>query len=266
MHRFYRFYYCLFIFIILTSGCSVLTVSEGRRDFNTAAALFREGDCEKASLKFSEALNKDPELREGYVYLAECSLKKGDYMTALLQAEQAAATAAGDAGIRARLKTIFLAGGRSALDSRNYDAAIRFFRDGAALDQKDGIFRLWLGKALLERGNKGDMKAALAEFKTVMSTSASPAQDLALVRSALFSRAEKYSAQGDMYTQSRCYLAYTENFNKDDAEAFINLGKLFSRMGNPVGALYYARKAYSLDPKNKAAIELMNDLNNPIHP
>jgi len=261
-----RFYYCLFIFIILTSGCSILPVTEGRRDFNKAATLYREGDCEKASLKFTEALNKDPALREGYVYLAECSLKKGDYITALLQAEQATAAAAGDAGIRARLKTIFSAGGRSALDNRDYDAAIRFFRDAAALDQKDGSLHLWLGKALLARANKGDMKAALSEFKTVMSTSASPAQDLALVRSALFAQAEQYSAQKDMYAQSRCYLAYTENFNQDDVEACINLGKLFSRMGNPVGALYYAKKAYALDPKNKAAIELINDLNSPIHP
>jgi hypothetical protein len=37
-------------------------------------------------------------------------------------------------------------------------------------------------------------------------------------------------------------------------------------MGNPVGALYYAQKAYALDPKNKAAIELLSELNNPIHP
>jgi tetratricopeptide (TPR) repeat protein len=110
------------------------------------------------------------------------------------------------------------------------------------------------------------MRAAIVEFKTVMNLSASPAQDLAFVQNALFARAEEYARQGDMYTESRCYLAYTENFNQKDVEACIRLGRLFSRMGNPVGALYYAKKAYALDPKNKAAIELMNNLNTPIHP
>jgi len=33
-----------------------------------------------------------------------------------------------------------------------------------------------------------------------------------------------------------------------------------------VGALYYAQKAHAIDPKNKAAMELLNDLNGPIHP
>jgi hypothetical protein len=33
-----------------------------------------------------------------------------------------------------------------------------------------------------------------------------------------------------------------------------------------VGALYYAQKAHDIDPQNKAAMELLNDLNTPIHP
>jgi hypothetical protein len=69
-----------------------------------------------------------------------------------------------------------------------------------------------------------------------------------------------------MYAASRCYLAYTENFNPNDVEACIALGNIFSKTGNPVGALYYAQKAHAIDPKNKAAMELLNDLNGPIHP
>ncbi len=67
-----------------------------------------------------------------------------------------------------------------------------------------------------------------------------------------------------MYTQSRCYLAYTENFNKDDVEACVNLGKLFYQTENPIGALHYAKKAYALDPANKAAKELIYELNTPM--
>jgi tetratricopeptide (TPR) repeat protein len=261
-----RVFYCTCVLAILVSGCAILPVTEGKKDFNEGAALFKKGDCEKASLKFADALRKEPDLREGYVYLAECSLKKGDREAALQSAQQAMAAAAKEAGISSRLKTVLTAGGQSAFDKKEYDLAVRFFKEAVKLEQNDSSLRLWLGKALLERGNQGDMKAAIIEFKTAMNASASPAQDLALIRSALFARAEQYSAHGDRYTQSRCYLAYTENFNPNDIEACIALGKLFSKVGNPVGALYYAQKAYALDPKNKAAIELLGELNSPIHP
>ena len=261
-----KVFYCTCALFFFVSGCAILPLTEGKKDFNEGAALFKKGDCEKASLKFADALAKEPGLREGYVYMAECSLRQGDREAALKSAQQAMAAVAKEDGISSRLKTVLAAGGQSAVDKKEYDLAVRFFREAVKLEQKDSSLRLWLGKALLERGNKGDLKAAIIEFKTAMSASASPAQDQALVRNALFARAEQYSAQGDRYTQSRCYLAYTENFNPNDIEACVALGKLFSKVGNPVGALYYAQKAYALDPKNKAAIELLSELNNPIHP
>lgn len=49
--------------------------------------------------------------------------------------------------------------------------------------------------------------------------------------------------KGDTYSESRCYLAYTENFNQHDVEAYLNLGKLMKKMDNPAGALYYAKKS-----------------------
>ena len=252
--------------VTVMGGCAILPATRARKTLMRERPFIKAGDCEKASLKFADALRKEPDLREGYVYLAECSLKKGDREAALQSAQQAMAAAAKEAGISSRLKTVLTAGGQSAFDKKEYDLAVRFFKEAVKLEQKDSSLRLWLGKALLERGNKGDMKAAIIEFKTAMNASASPAQDLALIRSALFARAEQYSAQGDRYTQSRCYLAYTENFNPNDIEACVALGTLFSKVGNPVGALYYAQKAYALDPKNKAAIELLGELNNPIHP
>jgi len=249
---------------MLISGCAITAVTEGRNDFNEAVALYNTGDCENASLKFTRALQKDADLLEGHVYLAECSLKQGNLEAAVKSAEQAIAAGAKGAGICSRLKTVLTAGGQSAIDKKQGDLAVRFFKDAAPLEQKDSGLRIGLGTALLQRGNKEDMKAAIIEFKTAMSTSASPAQTMALIRSALFARAEQYAAQGDTYTQSRCYLAYTENFNKDDVEACVNLGKLFYQTDNPIGALYYANKARALDPKNKAAMELINELNTPM--
>ena len=238
--------------------------AEARKDFSEAVALYNKGDCEKASLKFTEALQKDSDLRDGYVYMAECRLKQGDLEAALNLARQATVAAAMEDGISGRLKAVLTAGGQKALEKKESDLAVRFFNEAVKLAQKDSGPRLLLGKALLERGGAEDMKAAITEFKTAESTSASPAQDMALIRSALFARARQYSAQGDMYTQSRCYLAYTENFDTDDVEACINLGKLFSRMDNPVGALYYAKKAYARDPKNKELLKLIEELNDPM--
>ncbi len=260
----HKVFYCTCFLAMLINGCKFFPLTEGRKNFNEAVALYKKGDCENASLKFTEALQKDADLRDSYVYLAECSLKQGNLEAALKSAEQAMAGAAKDADISSRLKTVVTAGGQSAFDKKEDDLAVRFFKEAVKLDQKDSGLRLWLGKALLARGNKEDMKAAIIEFKTAMSTSASPAQTMALIRSALFARAQQYAAQGDRYTQSRCYLAYTENFNKDDVEACIHLGKLFYQTDNPIGALHYAKKAYALDPENKAAMELINELNTPM--
>lgn len=257
------FYYACFL-AILASGCTLLPDTEGRKDFKEAVDLYKKGDCKNASLKFIQALQKDADLRDGYVYLAECSLKQGDLKASFKFAQQAMAAAALEADMSSRLKTVLTAGGQKALDTKEDDLAVRFFKEAVKLDQKDSGLRLLQGKALLARGNKEDMKAAITEFKTAMSTSASPAQTMALIRRTLFARAQQYSAQGDRYTQSRCYLAYTENFNKDDVEACINLGKLFYQTDNPLGALHYAKKAYALDPENKAAMELIHELNTPM--
>jgi tetratricopeptide (TPR) repeat protein len=249
---------------MLAGGCTLLPDTEGRKEFKEAVDLYNKGDCKNASLKFTRALQKDADLLEGYVYMAACSLKQGDPDAALKSAQQAMAAAARDADMSSRLKTILVAGGQKALENKEDELAVRFFREAVTLVQKDSGLRLLLGTALLGRGNKEDMKAAITEFKAAISTSASPGQTMELIRSALFARAEQYAAQGDTYTQSRCYLAYTENFNKDDVEACIHIGKLFFQTDNPVGALHYAKKAYALDPQNKAAMELIYELNAPM--
>jgi tetratricopeptide (TPR) repeat protein len=168
--------------------------------------------------------------------------------------------------INSRLKTILNDGGQRALATHDNESAVLFFKEAVALDQAASRFHLLLGKSLLARGAKGDMKAALIEFKTALNKSSQDAHDTGEIRDILFQRARQYSANGDLYAASRCYLAYTENFNHNDVEACIALGNIFSKIGNPVGALYYAQKAHAIDPKNKAAMELLNDLNGPIHP
>jgi uncharacterized membrane-anchored protein len=247
-------------------GCTMLSAPQDRKDFNEAVTLFNNSDCEKAVPKFADAMRQEPGLQEAYVYMADCSLKKGDYQEALSLVKQCISLDARNTKINGRLKTILNDGGQRALVSNDNESAVLFFKEAVALDQADGRFHLSLGKSLIARGTKGDMKAALIEFKTALNKSSQEAQDTEVIRNILFQRARQYSANGDLYAASRCYLAYTENFNPNDVEACIALGNIFSRTGNPVGALYYAQKAHAIDPKNKAALELLNDLNGPIHP
>jgi len=244
----------------------MLSAPKGRKDFNEAVALFNNSDCEKAVPKFADAVQKEPDLQDAYVYMAECSLKKEDFKETLSLAKQGISVNAQHNKINVRLKTVLMDGGQRALASHDNESAVLFFKEAVALDQTDSRFHLLLGKSLLARGTKGDMKAALIEFKTALNKSSQAAQDTEFIRNVLFEKAREYSVKGDMYAASRCYLAYTENFNPNDVEACIAIGNIFSKTGNPVGALYYAQKAHDIDPQNKAAMELLNDLNGPIHP
>ena len=244
----------------------MLSAPQGSKDFNEAVALFNNSDCEKAVPKFADAVQKEPDLQEAYVYMAECSLQKGDFNKTLTLVKQCISLDARNTKINGRLKIVLMDGGQRALATHDNESAVLFFKEAVALDQADSRFPLLLGKSLIARGTKGDMKAALIEFKTALNKSSQEAQDTEVIRNILFQRAKEYSVKGDMYAASRCYLAYTENFNPNDVEACIALGNIFSRTGNPVGALYYAQKAHTIDPKNKAAMELLNDLNGPIHP
>lgn len=257
---------CICVILLFIDGCTMLPVSQERKDFNEAEALYNKGDCDKAVPKFAEALQKEPALQDAYVYMAECSLKKYDFKETLKLAKQVTSVGAQNNEINERLKTVLTDGGQRALERHDDDSAVLFFKEAVALSQSDCRLHLLLGKALLARGDKGDMKAALTEFKTALNKSNQPAQDTEVIRDILFQRAKEYSARGDMYAASRCYLAYTQNFNPDDVEACIALGNIFLKMRNPVGALYYAQKAHDIDPQNKAAMELLNELNSPIHP
>jgi tetratricopeptide (TPR) repeat protein len=158
-----------------------------------------------------------------------------------------------------------LSEGIALYDKGDYENAIMYFKKCISNDKKNSTCHLWLGKVLLERGKEGDLKAALTEFKKAIDTSKDREKALAQIRSFFFERADKYSQKGDSYMESRCYLAYTENFNKNDADAYIKLGNVMLAMGNPLGALYYAKKAKALDPNNKAVRELMDTLNSPTH-
>ena len=149
-------------------GCTILSVSQGRKDFNEAVALFNNSDCEKAVPKFADAVQKEPGLQEAYVYMAECSLQKGDFKETLSLAKQGISINAQHNKINGRLKTVLMDGGQSALASHDNESAVLFFKEAVALDQADSRLHLLLGKSLLARGAKGDMKAALTEACTPM--------------------------------------------------------------------------------------------------
>jgi len=148
-------------------------------------------------------------------------------------------------------------------DRGDYKNAIIYFKECIADDKNNSTCHLWLGRALLEQGKEGDLKAVLTEFKKAIDTSKEREKALSQIRVFFIERADKYSQKGESYMESRCYLAYAENFNKNDADVYVKLGSVMLGMGNPVAALYYAKKAYALEPKNESLRELLNTLNSP---
>ena len=253
------------ISVILMCGCSFFPGSQSKKSLNEGIALFNNGDCENAKLKFEEAVQKDPNLWQGYYYMAECALKKIDFQESLKLAQKAKALTGKDKNSNNTLKTFFLTGGQSALAKGDYNNAIFFLSEAVSLDQNAADTHLLLGKALLERGEKGDMKTAIAELKAAITWSKDTAKDTEQIRGFFFDRAKKYSLKDDIYTESRCYLAYTENFNQKDVAALVLIGRLFLKMGNPIGALDYAERAHELSPQDKGVMELMDNLNTPFN-
>ncbi len=172
------------------SGCSFFRGSQGKKALNEGIALFNKGDCENAKLKFAEAVQKDPNLWQGYYYMAECALKKIDFQESLKLAQKAMALTGKDKNGNNTLKTFFLTGGQSALAKEDYNNAVFFLSEAVSLDQNASDTHLLLGKALLERGNKGDMKTAIAEFKAAITWSKDTAKDTEQIRGIFFDRAK----------------------------------------------------------------------------
>ena len=124
--------------------------------------------------------------------------------------------------------------------------------------RKDSAFHLQRASRLLEQEN---LKDAVVELKEAVDESNDLELTLSKIRILLFTTAEKYRAIKNYSRESQHYLAYTENFDKQNFEAFMRISQAYEQMGNRVGGLYFAKKAYALDPKNREVIELIKRLN-----
>jgi tetratricopeptide (TPR) repeat protein len=258
-------FFLLYVSVIIMCGCKDFKNSKENIEFQKGVDLYNKGDCENAKVKFEESIKKDPQLWEGYLYLANCALKKGAFQESLQLGQKASSIASGDTKSRDSFKIYFGSGGQAALGKGDYDNAILFLKEYVSLNKEDTSAHFLLGKALLERGKIGDMKAAIIEFKAGIVYSKNKDGDIAVLREIFFERAKKYSLAGNIPDALPCYLAYTENFDKNDVEAYVTIGRLMIDMRNALGALHYAKKAHALDPKNNGVRELLDQLNGPYH-
>ena len=256
--------FVLFLVLVCTGGCSDTAGNQARKYVEEGISFFNSGDCKGAKLSFEKALKKDPNIAAGYFYMAKCLVKENNNFQEALALIKKAYSLAKDEKEKKDFITFLITSGQDAGNKGDHEQAILFLNECATLNKKDSTAHLLLGNALLKRDKDVDLKAAISAFKAAQKASEDKDKVTAQVREFLFKRANDFIQKNDMYKATRCYLAYTENFNKQDAEAYLNLGRLMQQMGNPVGALYYAKKAYVLDPKNKAVIELMDDLNSPM--
>jgi tetratricopeptide (TPR) repeat protein len=256
--------FVLCLVVACTGACSDTAGNQARKYVDEGISLFKSGDCKGANTSFEKALKKDPNIAAGYFYMAQCSVKNNNFQEGLAQIKKAYSLSQDEKEKKDFIRFL-ITSGQDAGKKGDHDHAIMFLNECAALDKRDSTVHLLLGKALLERDKEGDLKAAIAEFKAAQGASEDKKQNIAQVREIIFNKANDYLQKNDMYKATRCYLAYTENFNQKDADAYVKLGRLMLEMGNTIGAKYYAKKAWNLEPNNKGVIALNGDLNGPIH-
>jgi tetratricopeptide (TPR) repeat protein len=150
--------------------------------------------------------------------------------------------------------------GMSCFNKGDIEKSINFFEKAVSFENRNDKFLLWHGKALLERGQEEDMRQAIGDFKSALDNSRQTYETLLMIREIFFSRAEKYRIQKNNLMESRCYLAYTENFDQNDAEAYKNLGRIYTDMGDLVTGLFFAKKAFEIDPENREIIEQITEI------
>ena len=164
------------------------------------------------------------------------------------------------AGMRHAEKTRIMAEGIRQYQSGSYDKAIEDFSKLAESGKPSAEALLWLGKSFLGRGDgTPDIKRAIIKFKAAQDRQDS-ADVLEFIRDAFFQKAAEYSSSGNEYMEAVCYLAYSENFDKEDVEVLMNLARLFSNMGNLPVALNFAKRAYALDPNNEEIVDMIDEM------
>ncbi|MFC1591547.1 hypothetical protein ACFL43_03385 [Thermodesulfobacteriota bacterium] len=113
---------------------------------------------------------------------------------------------------------------------------------------------------LLERGRQDDFQQAIKAFASALEGSSGRAGVLTRIRECLFAAAERAARRGDSYGEWRCYLAYTENFDRTSSQAYVRLARVCEKRGDLPGAVYFAKKAYALDPGSPEIQELLKGL------
>lgn len=130
-----------------------------------------------------------------------------------------------------------------------------------ALPEKNGAAKHLAQAGLyLDLENSGNLRLAISQCREALATSGAPESTIDEIRGLFFSAAERYYKQGNYVRESVCYLAYIENIDHDNSQAYLRLAQSYVRMGNTTGGLACAKKAYELNPGNKEIINLMRDL------
>ncbi len=138
----------------------VLTTSEAAAAYQAAVKAFTAKDYPTAEAKLEEALEYDPELRQGWEALSVVELEQGDYEEATVAAEKAIEMGATDPAIfRTRWEAYRLLGD----EAKTAEAAADLERFGQLAEEAKRIYNE--GIAALKTGDKA---AALVLFRQAL--------------------------------------------------------------------------------------------------
>jgi Flp pilus assembly protein TadD len=144
--------------------------------------------------------------------------------------------------------------GVEALDTGNYDAAIKNFNAHLKSKSGDADAHLKLGLALLKTRS---LEEAIDEFKKSVALNQNNSEALPLIKKSIMEEVNVFLSEGKNDVAMR-YLTAHLTINPNDIDTHIILTRQFIKMGSSRNALLSLNKAVSLDPKNPEVIELLD--------
>ena len=215
----------LILAIFAFSSCAGIGILSGARsEFDRGLSLFNRGQYEEAIPHFQEATEIDPDYADAYLYLGRSYINLGRWSQAIPPLRTAYRLSPDETReeVGSILIDALLGGAFLQFQRGNYDNSISFLREVFEIDPQSRRARSQLATVLIALGGE-------------------------LLSNGRIERAI------DVYTEAL-------TLSPGKADAYIGLARAFFRGGEFFKALQAARSALEIDPTNREARFLLNDL------
>lgn len=220
---------------------TVIKVKQALEKFKEGCRWMEQGKLQEALHSFEETIKLNPEFGPAYAHIGTILSSRGDYEAAQLAYEKARAVTPGYAGTYLNLAI-------TQMETGKYDEAETAFKLALSLYPSSAVARLGLGQIHLQRR---EYAWAVIEFRKAIGLARSNSIE---ALNAYVGLAAAYFYMGE-YTKARQQYAELIKIEPTNAVWYRAYADCERMLKNLVSAEHYYRKALSLDPKNRAALE-----------